>query len=134
VTTSLTWTFDSRLALVSCGIDSELVARFRKWEKTGKNLLPFVYTPKERDHCLGLKDPAAGLCAAFCVKEALYKALERPYNFTDCEFLYAGTPQNSRFELSGKIAPGIRSGHACAKLIRPVKGQLTAIVYLFSVV
>ena len=134
MTTSLTWTFNSRLALVSCGIDSEHVARFYKWEKAGKNILPFVYTPKERTHCRGLADPAKGLCAAFCVKEALCKALERPYDFTDCEFLYAGTLQNSLFALSGKIAPRMRNIQACAKLLMPVKGQVTAIVYLFSAI
>lgn len=134
MTTSLTWTFNSRLSLASCGIDSEHVERFCKWEKAGKNFLPFVYTPKERAHCRGLEDPVAGLCAAFCVKEALFKALGRPYNFTDCEFLYAGTPENSRFELSEKMAPGMRNIQTIVKLLRPFKGQISAIVYLLSAV
>ena len=132
MTTSLTWTFNSRLALVSCGIDSEHVARFCKWEKAGKDLLPFIYTSKERAHCMGLADPAIGLCAAFCVKEALCKALERPYDFTDCEFLYDKRPRRSLFSISGKTGAAMGKIHPSVKLLSPVRGQMTAIVYLFG--
>ena len=37
-----------------------------------------------------LEDSWIALCAAFCCKEALFKALQRPYDFTACELLWDG--------------------------------------------
>lgn len=132
MTTSLTWTFNSRLALVSCGIDSEHVARFDRWSSNKSDFLPFVFTKQERSHCRLLRNPATGLCAAFCVKEALLKALGRPYDLADCEFLYDKTPRNCLFSISGKTGAAMGKIHPAAKLLSPVRGQMTAIVYLFG--
>jgi phosphopantetheinyl transferase (holo-ACP synthase) len=132
VTTSLTWTFNSRLTFVSCGIDSEHVARFGKWRSDRSDFLPFVFTKKERSHCRLLRNPAAGLCSAFCVKEALLKALCRPYDLTDCEFLYHKMPQNSLFSISGKTGAAMGKIHPAVKFLSPVRGQMTAIVYLLG--
>lgn len=133
-TTSLTWTFSSCCRLVSCGIDSERVGRFRRWSKDGSAFLPFVFTKKERSRCRRLSNPAAGLCAAFCVKEALYKALGRPYNFTDCEFLLGRGRASGSLAVSRGLARDLRGTVPVAKILRPARGHLTAVVYLLGAV
>ena len=133
-TTSLTWTFSSCCRLVSCGVDAERVGRFGRWAIAGAGFMPFVFTKKERSHCRGLDHPAAGLCAAFCVKEALYKALGRPYNFTDCEFLLGRGKAKSSFSVSRRLAREFRGILPVAKILRPVSGHITAVVYFLGTV
>src|SRR5271157_262777 len=126
-TTSSTWTFSSCCRLVSCGIDAERVGRFRQWSKDGSAFLPCVFTEKDRSRCRRLPDPAAGLCAAFCVKEALYKAIGRPYNFTDCEFLPGRGNTAGSFAVSPRLARDLRGAVPVARILRPVRGHLTAV-------
>jgi phosphopantetheinyl transferase (holo-ACP synthase) len=132
VTTSLTWTFSSCRDLVSCGIDSERISRFHKFKTGSPDFMPFVFSGKERDYCATLENPGQGLCASFCVKEAMFKAIRRPYNFTDCEFFYAPTPEKARFALTGSISRAIRDMVPCVKVFKPAAGQFTAIIYLFG--
>ena len=106
--------------------------RFEKWSGDKTDFLPFVFTEKERSHCRKMRDPATGLCAAFCVKEALLKAVSRAYDFTDCEFLYDTSQKKSLFSISGKTGAGMKKIHPAAQLLSPVRGQMTAIVYLFG--
>jgi phosphopantetheinyl transferase (holo-ACP synthase) len=131
-TTSLTWTSDSCRRLLSCGIDSERVARFRRMARDRSRFMPFVFTSRERSRCRRLPDPAAGLCAAFCVKEALYKALGSPYNFTDCEFLPGRDSTKGFFAVSPRFAADYPGVMPCVKILAPVKGHCTAIVYLLD--
>jgi phosphopantetheinyl transferase (holo-ACP synthase) len=118
--------------LLSCGIDSEQVARFEKWSRDTSDFLPFVFTEKERSHCRNMRHPAQGLCAAFCVKEALLKAVHRSYHFADCEFFYDRTRRKSRLFISGKTGAGMKKYYPVVKILSPVPGQITAIVYLFG--
>jgi phosphopantetheinyl transferase (holo-ACP synthase) len=120
--------------LVSCGIDSERIGRFERWASSGAGFMPFVFTKKERSRCARLDHPAAGLCAAFCVKEALFKALGRPYNFTDCEFLLGRGKAKSSFSVSRRLAREFRGFLPVAKILRPVSGHITAVVYLLGIV
>ncbi len=94
--------------------------------------MPFVFTRKERSRCRRLSDPAAGLCAAFCVKEALYKAIGRPYNFTDCEFLPGRGRASGSLAVSRRLALDLRGAVPVAKILRPVQGHVTAVVYLLG--
>jgi len=80
--------------------------------------------------CLRLSDPAAGLCAAFCVKEAMYKAIGLPYNFTDCEYLPGRTTSRGVIRVSPRLAPLLRGRTPTVKILRPVRGVLTAAVWL----
>jgi hypothetical protein len=50
--------------------------------------LPMVFSQKEARHIQSLPDRALGLCSAFCCKEAVFKALGSPFNFTECELFY----------------------------------------------
>ena len=79
--------FDPPAPLISCGIDSERIERFVSWIPGTENPLPLVFTDRELAHCRAQRDPARALCASFCCKEAVFKALGEPYNFTDCELL-----------------------------------------------
>jgi phosphopantetheinyl transferase (holo-ACP synthase) len=134
VTISLTWAFNSCLPLVSCGIDSEHIPRFRRWARESGHFLPFLFTKNEIVHCRKLKDPAVGLCAAFCVKEALFKALKRPYQVTGCEFFFSTAAGKSRFLFSRNLAKTLAGTLPCVKIVRHFSRQITAIVYLFGTV
>jgi hypothetical protein len=45
-------------------------------------------------------DPARGLCAAFCCKEALCKALQATYPYSSCEFFYNEDGRGHRVRLA----------------------------------
>ncbi len=132
MTTSLTWTFSACRNVVSCGIDSEQVARFRKWDNAGTDFLPFVFTKREHAHCRRMQSPARGLCAAFCVKEAMFKALGRPYNFTECEFFLAKSPDKSSFVVSRRFAAEAGNTIPRLTLMMPESHHFTAVVYLLG--
>ncbi len=73
--------------LLGCGVDAERIARFRKLAVQA-DPMPIVFSKAEVSHNRTLPDPAVGFCASFCCKEALYKAVDTPFNFSDCEFSY----------------------------------------------
>jgi len=73
--------------LVGCGIDCEAVARFAPMLARDEHPMPFVFTRAEVDRARALPSPARALCACFCVKEAVLKALSAPCNLTDCELV-----------------------------------------------
>ena len=78
-------------SLLGCGVDAERVARFRKFaDETCP--MPMVFSEAEVAHNRTLANPEVGFCASFCCKEALCKALEHPFNFPECEFLYRDAP------------------------------------------
>lgn len=84
-------TFKSTGRLLGCGIDAESIDRFSRWEHDGIDPSPFIFSPRELEHYSSLADRSTGLCVSFCCKEAVYKALEHPYNFCDCELLWEPT-------------------------------------------
>jgi phosphopantetheinyl transferase (holo-ACP synthase) len=87
-TKSFPWNSEPAMMLLGCGIDSEKIRRFKKAACESGHPFPFVFSKTEIDHCRSLTHPALGLCAAFCCKEALRKAIAAPYNFTDCEAMF----------------------------------------------
>lgn len=61
---------------ISIGCDIESIERFKN--KTRENDMPFlerIYTPKELEYCFSKGTPQQHLCARFCAKEAIVKAL-----------------------------------------------------------
>lgn len=76
-----TQSYNSSFPLKSCGIDIEDSDRFDKWAETPP---PFIYSADEIELAKQFDDPKPFLSAAFSLKEALFKALREPYNFTDC--------------------------------------------------
>ncbi len=61
---------------ISIGTDIEEIERFNNKSKdTDKNFLNRIFTQKELDYCYSKKVYAPSLCARFCAKEAVVKAL-----------------------------------------------------------
>ncbi|OHD59171.1 MAG: hypothetical protein A2096_12420 [Spirochaetes bacterium GWF1_41_5] len=75
---------DSSCKIVACGIDTESISRFLPFCRQSINPMPMVYSSYEYRLSLHHKNPAVFLCAAFCCKEAVFKALQKPYNFNTC--------------------------------------------------
>jgi holo-[acyl-carrier protein] synthase len=62
--------------VLATGIDLVGIERFRRaLERHGQRFLERVFTPSERDECLGRADPARHLAARFAAKEAVFKVL-----------------------------------------------------------
>jgi phosphopantetheine--protein transferase-like protein len=130
--TSRTWTFEAPGPLLGCGIDSEKIARFEK-VAADETPWPLIFTPAEVAHARSSADPARRFCASFAAKEAVFKALGAPYNFTDCELL----PDFDREEQDLRLAEALRRerGVTAAKafLRREPEdcGELIVVAYLF---
>ncbi len=128
--TSSTWTSESALPLIGCGVDAERPERF---EKLGATTKPWrlVYSEREVAHASGLPDPALAYCAAFCCKEAVVKALEESFPFPECEVFF--TPGGTAsIRLSDRLAAERGVAAAEARLSGPRDGELTAVVYLYG--
>lgn len=102
-----------------CGVDAERVERFRAQTAPGAPPpWPLLFTDREVAHALALPDPALGLCAAFCVKEAVVKALGVPIDYRDCELLFS--PPDGVQEIG--LSPGIVEEHG-------ISGAVARIMY-----
>lgn len=67
------------------GIDTEQIARFKKFSNVKSHFLQRVFTESELDYCFSKFDPAQHLAARYAGKEALIKAMNniRSTNFSD---------------------------------------------------
>ena len=79
-------------SILGIGIDILEIARFRKsMAEKGQKFLDRLFTKKEQAYCLQYQDPATRLCARFCAKEAIVKALGTGFGkyvtFLDIEIL-----------------------------------------------
>ena len=126
-----TWTFDSPLPLVGCGVDAEQIHRFDKFLE-GKKPWPFVYSPGEIAHHRSLPHPSRGFCASFCCKEAVLKALQHSFHFPDCELFFdpEKTVQPLRFPAAFLRQNDLAGGEA--RIDSPVAEEMRAVVYLFG--
>ncbi len=85
------------------GIDAEQVSRFEKFA-AGERPWRLVYSAREVLHLAAQAQAARAFCAAFCCKEAFYKALGEFYSFPEFECFYLPGVPEQRFVL----APGLR--------------------------
>jgi phosphopantetheinyl transferase (holo-ACP synthase) len=93
--------------------------------------MPFVFTRKEIDFAYTLAHPEASFCRSFCCKEAVYKALKKPYSFTDCELFSDGTHKESAVILSQRLRKEYGIQEARARIWR-VKNEYVVTVILFG--
>jgi phosphopantetheinyl transferase (holo-ACP synthase) len=102
VTTLSTWSFELPGRLIGCGVDAERVDRFRPEASGQRRPWELVFTGREVSHCDALDRPELGLCAAFCCKEAIIKAVGVPIDYRHCELLFrpARGPQQQPVALS----------------------------------
>lgn len=92
-----------------------------------------VFSTAEINHIRTLHDQAIGFCASFCCKEATYKALGRPMNFTECELLYNPEKHLQRPTVSlqdDNNNPSI--GDCTVEFFHSRPEELVAIVHLFG--
>jgi phosphopantetheinyl transferase (holo-ACP synthase) len=88
------------------GLDAEQVARFEKFA-AGERPWRLVYSAREAGHLAAQPQAARAFCAAFCCKEAFYKALGEFYSFPEFECLYRPGVPEQEFVL----APGLKERH-----------------------
>ena len=89
------------------GLDAEQVARFEKFA-AGERPWRLVYSAREAEHLAAEPQAARAFCAAFCCKEAFYKALGEFYSFPEFECLYrAGVPEQEFI-----LAPALKERQA----------------------
>jgi phosphopantetheinyl transferase (holo-ACP synthase) len=131
--TSSTRSCEPRAPLVGCGVDCEAAARFAPMLAADDHPMPFAFTRAEVARARMSPFPARTLCASFCAKEAVFKALRNPYNFTDCELLLSA---DDIADL--RLAPALCAEHGIGKAtieIRDVPeadGVVMAVVVLFA--
>lgn len=82
-----TWSSDRAEPPVGYGLDGERIDRFAGCCGPHGEPWALLFTPREVDHARSLDAPAHGLCASFCAKEALIKALGAAIDYRDCELL-----------------------------------------------
>ena len=75
------------------GIDIENISRFENKDRIcNKKFLERIFTLSELDYCYSKKNYAAHLCARFCAKEAVIKALSylgiKHSKFNDIEIFH----------------------------------------------
>ncbi len=126
----LTFSFNSSHSLIGCGVDGESVTRFTSLVNVPQPF-PFVFSQEETEYIQGLADPAEGFCAAFCCKEAVFKALGKPFNYTDCQFFHEEDKeiQHPVFTTMDEFS---RIADCQVRIISTLPGELVAIVHLFS--
>ncbi len=91
-----------------------------------------VFSARELEHARSLADPARALCAAFCCKEALFKALDTMFEYPECELLFDPDSERQRLLLDPGLVrdQGIVSSVAC---IRPWgEAECLGVVYVFG--
>lgn len=119
---------------MACGIDLERIDRFRKWAAGEDNPPDFVFSDREISHNRTLPDPALGLCACFCCKEAMVKALGEPFNMTDCELLPDFENETNEIHLGPDLREKYDIERAIARLRRSDlnEEELIVIAYIFG--
>ena len=113
-------------------MDLERVARFERLAPPDAERWPLVFSEREIGHARSLADPARALCAAFCCKEALTKALGAIFEYPECELLFDPASEQQQ----PLLAPSLRRAHGigeCAALVRPFgEGECLAVVTCFG--
>jgi 4'-phosphopantetheinyl transferase EntD len=135
---SYAWRYNSDDHITGCGVDAEQIDRFRKYESVAECPLPFVFTPMEYRNALS-NGPlfAAALCLCFTCKEALFKALQTPFDYTLCELLPKLTSETSRYDdviaLDDHLKRTLNISHARVHaLLRAVSGEIVSSVVTFG--
>ena len=113
-------------------MDLERIARFARLAPPEADRWPLVFSEREIEHARSLADPAQALCAAFCCKEALFKALGTMFEYPECELLFDPTVERQRLLLDARLAraQGIAASSAW---VRPWgEGECLGVVYVFG--
>jgi phosphopantetheinyl transferase (holo-ACP synthase) len=88
------------------GVDAERVERFERLA-ADRRFWRRICSPREAGHLASQAQPALAFCAAFCCKEAFFKALGEPLSFPECACFHR--PGASEPELV--VSPRIMERH-----------------------
>lgn len=130
MTILLTFNSKSHYRLLGCGIDSESIDRFTKYENQLAPL-PHIFSTREIEHINTLEDKALGFCASFCCKEAFYKASGFSFNFPESEFFYTPGKEDS-FDVSLPNHCSQPYIDIEVRLLLQVPNEITVLIYLFG--
>lgn len=112
-------------------MDAETIARFSRYtDQNGP--LPMVFSRKEVQYIRNLPDKALALCSSFCCKEAVFKALGSPFNFTECELFYIPGLSLQRPVLSLSQQRDVLITDCTAKFLSIRAGEQVVMVHLFG--
>ena len=117
---------------MGCGIDLERIARFDRWADPSAGDRGFLFSERELGHARSLAEPRAGLCAAFCCKEALYKALGSMFEYAECELLLEPRAAEQQLLLAPRLIQEQGIGACTAVVQWPGDEQCLAVVYVFG--
>jgi phosphopantetheine--protein transferase-like protein len=133
-TTSSTFNYKKSGRLIGAGLDIEQIHRFNSPLFSGLHPFPFLFSKKEYQFCDASKSRALVLCAAFCAKEALFKAIGKPYAFSDCQLFWDGKSKDCELQLSKNLKTefGITEALVQIKKHIPQKDYLSVSVFLIS--
>jgi holo-[acyl-carrier protein] synthase len=131
--TSSTRSCEPGAPLLGCGVDCEEIARFAPMLAAEAHPMPLVFTRAEVDRARALPAPARALCACFCAKEAVFKAIGGPYDFTDCELILSAD-DTAELRLSPALAAEHRVAAATVEIldVEEADGAVMVVVVLFA--
>ena len=125
------WREEGPGPLLACGLDAELIGRFAKLAGSERPW-PQIFSEREAAHAAGLADTPEGLCASFCCKEALLKALEETFPYPECELLYEPGRDVQELLLPAGMIERHRITFARARFLPCPAGELAVAVCLFG--
>lgn len=117
-----TWRSEAPGALVGVGIDAESSGRFGEAQRAWVD----VFTPAEREL------PETRLTAAFCTKEALLKALGRPFDPLDAELSFSADGQLPELRLAPRLLREHGIGFAQVRVSFSPDGGAEVVVHAFG--
>jgi phosphopantetheinyl transferase (holo-ACP synthase) len=132
--TSSKWICESARALRGFGADCESIARFAELLSRETHPLPSAFTVEDVARARSSRDPARSLCAAFCAKEAVAKAVGALYDLTACELLSGGEEGEGELRLRDAFRRehGVAFGRAAVREVPGAPGEILVVACLFA--
>ena len=119
------------LTLLACGLDAEQQERFAPLQ--GEALpWPLVFSAEEARHNNALPDPAAGYCAAYCCKEAAYKALGPTCSLLDCQLRYKPGEAAQTIQISPDVMEQLGIADIRARVLLAPDEEVVAVLQFFG--
>lgn len=91
-----------------------------------------VFSPRELTHARAAGDGARALCASFCAKEALLKALRTPFSPVECELCYEPGDERQELGLSWTLRHEHGIAEAQVRVSFSADGECRTLVHLFG--
>ena len=123
------FSIDNAATLISCGIDIENSDRSKKWVGAFPT---FIYSESEIKQFLKLDNPQEIMSASFSLKEALFKAVQKPYNFPECELLEFSTDELLELNFSDTFKEEYQISFANYTIKKSNYNEIIVTLFLFK--